>query len=692
MKIWVASFLTGCFLICFGCKPSPPDQQPLLKAYLNPESTDASDIILITIDTWRHDAAGFAGNAQAKTPTLDRLAETGLVFEHAYAHATLTLPSHTSLLTGLLPHTHGLHDNAGFRLNDDIPTIAGLLRAQGYTTGAFVSAFPLDSRYGLGHDFDTYDDRIDRYAAPLSKVTERPGQETVQLAQAWLQEHQGRKRFLWVHLYEPHYPYQPPPHLQAEFADKPYLGEVAYADELLAPLLKPYLEGQQAATILLTSDHGEGLGDHGEATHGLFAYEATLKVPMVLWSPKKLRPGRIQQRVGQVDMLPTLLALHDVPTKAAFDGNSLVDGAPTARIYFESLSTYLNRGWAPLRGCIEDDLKAIQLPIPELYDLNADPGELENLAASQRSRYETCLTCLPDTLVSMDQRLNLSAEEREKLASLGYAASPAGTPKLEGLASDPKNLVAVDHEIYEAFGLAAQGAFEQASQRLEALLRDHPEVELAYQYAADYAYQAGQLTRAISILDLAFQRGVASEMSQRKLALYLIEARRLEPAANILSAWSQSQDPETHSARGKLFTNRGQFEQAQAAFQKALALDATNPSVWAELGTMNLFKKDLGAAAAAFRKALDQNDRNAEAWNGLGVVHAQSNRLAEAEQAWLKALEINPNMAFCHRNLANIYQNSGDLEKARFHLQRFADLVQGEPRARALERLRQIQP
>ena len=690
LKSW--TFYALCIILA-GCHP-PESQKdvhqksaPLASLLKDTAPGSSEDILLITIDTWRHDASSFSGNAQASTPTIDQLAAQGVIFDAAYAHATVTLPSHTSILTGLLPYHHGLRDNAGYRLAEQVKTLPGRLRARGYTTGAFISAFPLDSRYGLAKDFDLYDDLIDRYADPLAKVTERPGAETIANAMAWMAEATDKPKFTWIHIYEPHYPYEPPEPFKSRFQEHPYLGEVAYCDHLLEPLLKPYLNGEKQATILLTSDHGEGLGDHGEATHGLFAYEATLKVPLVLWSPGKLSPGKITAPVGHVDIAPTLLELESMPSQLDFDGRSLLSHPPTPAIYFESLSTYINRGWAPLRGCIQDRYKAIDLPIPELYNLAADPTESQNLAGKNSDHLKSCLACLPNELPNTSNRQALSDEEREKLASLGYTASSGGEDQGDFSKRDPKNLIEVDHLIYQAFGLAGKGQFQLASDQLVELIQKHPEVELAYQYASDYAYQLGQVARAIGILDQARQRGIAGELSLRKLALYLIQIGRYDAAQDVLTPLNDSQDPETYATFGKLYTRQGQFELAAQSFQKALSLDQTNPSVWAELGTMHLYAKALEPARQAFEKALTQNDREAEAWNGLGVVRIQSGQPGEAIQAWEKAVAINPKLAFAHRNLALANERIGDLEKARYHWRAFAGLVEGEQRERALAQL-----
>ena len=252
------------------------------------------DVLLITIDTLRADSLGFAGNRKVETPVLDRLAAQGRVFRNAHAHNVVTLPSHANVLTGLLPYQHGIRDNTGFRLDPSSPTLATLLKAGGYETAAFVGAFPVDSRFGLSRGFDVYDDRYPRGLSRLDfEMPERPASEVVPAALAWWNEKRSAPRFLWVHLYDPHAPYRPPAPFADRYRSNEYLGEVAATDAALAPLLDPLTSGAATpALVIVTSDHGEALGDHGEETHGLFAYEATLHVPLVVWFRGKVHPGR----------------------------------------------------------------------------------------------------------------------------------------------------------------------------------------------------------------------------------------------------------------------------------------------------------------------------------------------------------------------------------------------------------------
>ncbi|MGZ5475799.1 MAG: sulfatase, partial [Thermoanaerobaculia bacterium] len=247
---------------------------------------EAPDVILITIDTLRADALGFAGNTRLRTPFLDNLAARGIVFTNAHAHNVVTLPSHANILTGLYPYQHGIRDNAGFRLDARHPTLGAMMKPPGYTTAAFVSAFPLDSRFGLNAGFDVYDDRYREASDPLDFVVqERPAAETLAAAQKWYDSAAGKKKFLWIHLFDPHAPYDPPSPWREQYRDAPYLGEVAYVDDQLGRFLTPILESHPNTLVVITGDHGEALGDHGELTHGLFAYESTLKIPLIIVDP-----------------------------------------------------------------------------------------------------------------------------------------------------------------------------------------------------------------------------------------------------------------------------------------------------------------------------------------------------------------------------------------------------------------------
>src|SRR5258706_5174748 len=409
------------------------------------------DIILVTIDTLRADAVGYAGNTKVKTPFLDRVASEGLVFTNAHAHNVVTLASHTNILTGLYPFQHGVRDNSGFKLDPKIATIATMLKEGGYTTGAFVGAFPLDARFGLNHGFDVYDDNYGKGAGSLDFVIqERPAAAVCDAATKWWQANEGKKRFLWIHVYDPHAPYRPPEPYATQYASDPYLGEVAYVDDTLGRALSPILSVNPNTLLIVTADHGEGRGDHGELTHGLFAYEATLKIPLLVREPGKPLHRVENGYVRHIDIVPTILEHAGLKKPPALLGAALDEKTSVRDSYFESLSSTLNRGWAPLTGVIHKEEKYIDLPISELYDLPHDPAEKNNLRAERRrdvTEARALLTAMQPEIKAANR--NISAEEEKSFLGLGYITGSATAKKSYTTADDPKNLVALDNKMHD---------------------------------------------------------------------------------------------------------------------------------------------------------------------------------------------------------------------------------------------------
>ena len=468
-------------------------------------------VLLITVDTLRADAVGAYGNRNALTPWMDRLAARGVLFEDAHAHNVVTLPSHANMLSGRYPLEHGVRDNAGFRFPQGTETLATLLAARGYRTGAFVSAFPLASRFGLGRGFEVYEDAfVGAGPRPAFVEQERTGPETVALARRWVEAQRGQPFFCWVHVFEPHYPYAPPEPFASRFRGDPYHGEVAAADAALAPLLEPLLAaGDRGRTlVVLTADHGESLGEHGERTHGILAYEATLRVPLILYEPRLFDARRVSGPARHVDLLPTILDALSLPVPEGLPGRSLLPLAagepafPTTS-YFEALSGRLNRGWAPLTGVIRDRAKYIDLPIPELYDLQGDAQESRNLAGRSPQRLEQMRGLLAP-LRSADRGIDRrpeNAETQERLRSLGYVAGGA-VPARERYteADDPKRLIALDALLQETSDLYFSGDLPGAVARCRELVRQRPQMPLSWLYLAHLQREAGDLAAAVESL------------------------------------------------------------------------------------------------------------------------------------------------------------------------------------------------
>ena len=452
-----------------------------------------ASIVLVTIDTWRTDAIGASGSGRVTTPNLDALAAGGLYAPKAWASATLTAPSHASILTGVQPYRHGIRDNQGYKLVSGVVTLASALKAAGFRTAAFVSAHPLRHGTGLDAGFDLYDDRM-APGDPLSVQPRwRPGAETIEGAQAWLREGHGRY-FLWVHLYEPHDPYEPPAPYHG------YYGEVAYVDDLVGRLRA----ATKDAVWIVCGDHGEALGDHGEMTHGLFVYDATARVPLIVSAPGRIAP-RALDAARLVDVMPTALALAGVPIPSGLDGRSLLGRSSGAtEAYVETMYAAIEFGAAPVRALSDGTMKAIDVPKRELYDLAADAGESHSLPLERDTgRLFDRLAARP--AAPDPPNLAESPESSEALRSLGYVGA-GGAYRLGDGGMDPKEFAPLYRTLDEAHAMALARRWPDAASRYASLIASFPrssmlEQELGIVLLASGRPQDGEphLERAVSL-------------------------------------------------------------------------------------------------------------------------------------------------------------------------------------------------
>jgi arylsulfatase A-like enzyme/Flp pilus assembly protein TadD len=658
-----------------------------------------ADVLLITVDTLRADSVGFAEpprdgspDRRAATPLLDRLAAAGRVFTDAHAHNVVTLPSHANLLTGLYPFQHGVRDNAGFRLPDTVPTLATLLAGAGYATAAFVGAYPLDSRFGLARGFEVYDDRYPRGSNPADpRIAERRGDEVVAAARRWWDGARGRRRFLWVHLYDPHAPYAPPEPFAGRFRDRPYLGEVAATDSFLAPLLAPLLDGAEPpALVAMTSDHGEALGEHGELTHGLFAYEPTLKVPLVLWGPA-IAPGRDSRPARHVDLLPTLLDALGVVAPEGLPGRSLLRPSPPGEpgesdSYFEALTANLDRGWAPLRGVLRERRKLIELPVPELYDLARDPAESRNRFGEERRAARELAAALPAGSAWPPGRGTVSGEEAARLRSLGYAVGSAEPRTRYGPADDPKNLVQVDAALQQAVLAYSAGRYEEAAARAREVIALRPGMADGPEQLALALRQLERHDEAIAALQEAVARGVRDESLRRALALALAEVGRAGEAVTVLAPYlnaaggsggfagagaAADPEPATLIALGVALSDAGRPGEAVAVLERAGRLDPEDPKVHENLGIAELRRGDAPGARGHLERALALNQALPISWNTLGVARYQLGDRAGALEAWQRAAALDPRQFDALFNLGLVAAEAGRPDLARQALGRF---------------------
>lgn len=630
----------------------------------------ARDIILITIDTWRADAAGFAGNARVKTPFLDSLASRGIVFTNAHAHNVITLPSHVNILTGLNPYQHGVRENAGYVLGANVETLAERLHAAGYATGAFVAAFPLDARFHLDQGFDVYDDNYGKGRTTSDfSLQERSATAVLESAANWWRSTAGRKRFLWVHLYEPHAPYTPPEPFASEYRNRPYLGEVAAADAALARYLSPLVDG--GTTIVATADHGEALGDHGELTHGLFAYESTLRVPLIVVAPG-VKPRRENAYARHIDIAPTILERAGIASQ--LPGQSLLHPLRKADTYFEALSASLNRGWAPLTGLIRDDWKFIDLPVAELYDLPHDAAETNNLYAERRRESTASRAALRAMQTAPGASRSIAPEEAARLRSLGYMTGSASGNFTA--ADDPKNLVRIDRKIHEVIELHQRGEADQAVRLAREVVREQPRMAAGRELLAFVLQESERVPEAIAVLREMQQSGQASTAAKLQLAKLLTETgHATEALALVAPLATDAADADTLNTYGIALSEAGRAREAAAQFQRAIALDPNNAPAYQNLGIAALRGNDLPSAEQQLLRALQLNPRLPLALNTLGVVYVRKGDPARAQEAWKRSFAVDRHQYDALYNLGLLAAQRGQREEARAALEEFVRIA-----------------
>jgi arylsulfatase A-like enzyme/Tfp pilus assembly protein PilF len=632
-----------------ACSRAGTTAQPIAAGVLR-----GANVILVTIDTLRADHVGAYGSPLGLTPTIDRFASEGLRFPTAYSHVPLTLPSHTTLLTGLYPTMSGVHDN-GSRLVAK-PTLAATLKAAGYRTAAFVGSFVLDARFGLNAGFDTYDDRMLGSSADLN-VVERPAEQVLMPAADWILQPplSPQPFFVWVHLYDPHEPYAPPEPYRSRYAADLYSGEIAYADAALGRFFdRVRSSGALDRTlVVIASDHGESLGEHGERTHGLFAYDSTLRVPLVVWAPAALRPAVVAGTARLVDVMPTVLDLAGVPSPAG-DGRSLRTLAAGGSVadepesYFEALNANLTRGWAPLKGVVRHQLKLIDLPIPELYDLAADPGEGKNLYASSRDRardLESRLDRINAAASTTATRTPVDADAEARLRSLGYIVGGAAKPAHAYTADDdPKRLVHLNAALDEAAAMWARGDGEQAVATLRRVIAERPDLTVAYDRLAFMLRGMGRVGDAVTVLDGAAKAGHADRALMRSLGAMLRDAGDPARSAAVLESLAHEDpaDLQTVDALGQTYSRMNRQADAQKMFRQVLAGSPNAAATWNNLGASYLMEGKVDDAVSALTRATELNPDLASAHNGLGVAYARHGQVDRAVGEWRRALEIRP--------------------------------------------------
>lgn len=643
-------------LLGAGCKgareraPEPARLKPL-------------NLVLITIDTLRADRLGCYGYRKIETPNLDALAAEGVLFENAVTQTPLTPPSHASMFTGQYPHVHGVRNTGGFVLQSSSTTLAEILEQQGWDTAAFIGASVLKRLFGFHQGFRIYDDQMPKPTGSqlAREYPERPAGEVVNRAVAWLERQSGNPFFLWVHVFDPHLPYEPPGEFRQKYRDRPYDGEVAYVDHELGRLLGAVRKKAPAdrTLVAILSDHGESLGEHGEYTHGVFLYEETLRIAFLLAGPGVPSGVRISAQARTIDLLPTLLDLMGGQAPAGCQGVSLVPafhGRPvdTEYSYAETLFPKMNMGWAELRAIRSNRWKYIRAPKPELYDLAQDPDEKQNIidrhpveASALEARLKTILGPAAQGGAEKVQTSLVDENTLRQLKTLGYLSGfSAREYELTGQGADPKDRVSVLRTLDIAAGPDSRlPPAERIRLLRQALESDISNPSLYYHLGAELE-KAGRYEEAMKLYQAGLDRGIRSG--------------RL------------------HSRIADLLLRQGRKDEAIAAYERAAQFNPSDLESQTNLATAYLEKGRMADAERVFRWILATDPEHAAAHNGLGLVAIGRQDVAAARGHFERAVQLDPDLVEAQLNLGLIYKMMGDRARAR---QCFEAFVAKAPRA-----------
>jgi len=678
---------------------------------LRPSSPARPNLLLITIDTLRADRVGAYGAPGAATPSLDALAARGVRFDQTQTAVPLTGPSHATILTGQYPPTHGVRGNVVFTLDDKHATLAALLKRRGYRTGAFVGAYPVAAAFGFGQGFDTFDEEFHE-TSPVDQGAERRANEVADAAARWLASTPADTPFFaWLHFYDPHAPYSPPSPYREQFAGRAYEGEIAFTDAQIGRVLDALRAlGRDANTVVMAlADHGEGLGEHGEATHAVLTYQSTMRVPFIVAGPGVPAARAIRPRVATIDVLPTALGLLGFDTDRSLLGRDLrplMNGRDVAAdpFYQESLFGRLNCHWATLRGWVEDDWKLITGASPELYNLADDPGELKNLAASDPARVKR----MTDDLQRGMQRLApggdraqpraASAEQEERLRSLGYTAGSGGSGPLDDPSlPDPRSHV----ELYDRLQTAtvAQGpALAAAFEEVQRITKLDPGNPFAFGTLASMAYRHGSLriaaaafARALELdpdrpgvrqnygkllreleryadsereLRLAIAQSDDDSRTRISLAETLVASRKNGEAEELVDAVlaKEPSQPEALAVKGRLLAAQGRATEALPYFEKAAV--ASDPESFIALARAYLAAGELAKARDAAGEALRKNPAHPWALAVMGTALVKDGQRAAGVDYLNRAFAAGPRRPVVWESLAEGFDAANEPARA----------------------------
>lgn len=652
----------------------------------------AQSLVLVTLDTTRADRLGCYGATRASTPHLDALARRGVRFDAALSPAPLTLPAHASLFSGRVPRRHGARDNVGFTVGADVPLLAETLRRGGYDTRAFVSSYVLERGTGLARGFEHYDDTLRE---------ERASSRTIDAAVAAVPGLTA-PFFVWVHLYDPHLPYAPPEPYASRFAGRAYDGEIASMDAQIGRLLDALRRRPEPMLVAAAADHGESLGEHGEDGHGVFLYQATQRVPMILAGRGVPQARAVAATVGLVDLAPTLLELLRQPPLPGADGRSLVPLLADARgsvppdYEMETFYPAFAYGWSPLRALVAGPLKYVSAPRPEMYELPTDPREAHDLARvpARAARMkalseELARRTAGDLPLPADDPE--TQERRERLGSLGYVG---GTAPPASSAIDPKDGIPWIRDLDAARRLASAGDPTAAAASIERVLARNPENLQALFALVGARRASGEWPRAVAAARRAVAVSPGSAVARLHLANALAGESPSRPAAR---AEAERAYDEAIAAAPRLveaYLDAAIFQlsssspgAARGILERARASGVADPSIETALGGIEHARGNRAAATAAYERAISLDPGESKALEGLGKVAFESGAYAKAAGWYERALEAKPSAALAKTLGAIRLDALDDLAGAKAAFRRALELAPDDPDAPELRAL-----
>ena len=627
-------------------------------------------IILISVDTLRADRVSAYGSKTSRTPNIDALAADGVLFENAYTHSPQTLPSHASILSGRLPFEHGVRDNIGFSIKGDERMLSHMLHDRGYATGGFVSSYVLRRQIGMGGGFDVYDDQMPPASSdtPLGSL-QRPGMQTAGAALNWLGSLQERTPFLFFHIYEPHTPYTPA-----------YDADVEQADTIVGHLLSQLRarELYDEAVIVLLSDHGEGLGDHGEEEHGIFLYRETTRVPLVIKLPGRANAGRrVAAPVQHIDLVPTLLALAGTAADG-FRGRSLmpaIDGSgalPAASIYSESLSPRYHYGWSELYALTDDRYRLIRAPRDELFDLSQDAGEKSSIADA-RPQVRTAMRGALDALIAkagVTAPSVVSSADRQRLAALGYVGTQSSgslTTPSDKL-PDPKDQIGVLRSYRRATTLAAAGKHYEAIEAYLEIARANPDMLDVWLQLAGLYERGRSPGSAILAYSEVITRDPKNPAALTGKAAALVQLGRFDEARAHAELAVDVAPAIAHELLARLALQRRDEDGARRHAKLAFDADRTLPMPQFIEGLIAYNRNDFASAVPPLAQAAQmlraRTEPLADVHYVLGDALARLERHQEAEAAFKAELALTPGHLRARAGLAMLYAATGRRNEA----------------------------